>query len=263
MNNEERLQRIAEIIESVDNRCMAADGSVTATLEEMTQAEMSEIYKLASEQVVQGDVDSEPCEHCNQYVGHCPACLHKTKGGLKMETPEQNNAYHPLIEGYGLVLIRRKIMDEIIRVSEDVFESYNKLLTKKNKAMDINIIENEVSKLRKENGLCIKLEEIPRFDASAKSYQAVANVWHPKKPEEYVTDIGVVEVITPENISSHSYAMKWAVTQAKRRALFNYLGLEYDYDKAPNIDWQAYPVNSIITLLKEDEGWKILAEHTC
>lgn len=43
-----RLARIAEIIEAVDNRCMAADGPVTPTLSEMTQAEISEIYKLAS-----------------------------------------------------------------------------------------------------------------------------------------------------------------------------------------------------------------------
>jgi hypothetical protein len=43
-----RLQRIAEIIEAVDNRCMAVDGPVTPTLREMTQAEISEIYRLAS-----------------------------------------------------------------------------------------------------------------------------------------------------------------------------------------------------------------------
>lgn len=41
-----RLARIREIIENVDNRAMAADGPVTPTLQEMTQAEMSEIYKL-------------------------------------------------------------------------------------------------------------------------------------------------------------------------------------------------------------------------
>lgn len=41
-----RLGRIREIIESVDNRCIAADGPVTPTLEEMTQEEMSEIYEL-------------------------------------------------------------------------------------------------------------------------------------------------------------------------------------------------------------------------
>lgn len=42
-----RLKRIAEIIEHVDNRCMAADGPVTPTLEEMRQDEISEIYALA------------------------------------------------------------------------------------------------------------------------------------------------------------------------------------------------------------------------
>lgn len=45
---EKQLARIAEIIEAVDDRCMAADGPVTPTLQEMTQAEISEIYRLAS-----------------------------------------------------------------------------------------------------------------------------------------------------------------------------------------------------------------------
>lgn len=44
----ERLKKIADIIEGVDHRCMAADGPVTPTLEEMTQEEISEIYRLAS-----------------------------------------------------------------------------------------------------------------------------------------------------------------------------------------------------------------------
>lgn len=42
-----RLNRIAEIIEAVDNRCMADDGPVTPTLAEMQQDEISEIYALA------------------------------------------------------------------------------------------------------------------------------------------------------------------------------------------------------------------------
>lgn len=42
-----RLREIAEIIESVDNRAMAADGPVTPTLQEMTQDEISRIYYLA------------------------------------------------------------------------------------------------------------------------------------------------------------------------------------------------------------------------
>ena len=47
MTDKERLERIAEIIEGVDNRCMAADGPVTPTLQEMQQSEISEIYELA------------------------------------------------------------------------------------------------------------------------------------------------------------------------------------------------------------------------
>lgn len=50
-NHESELQRrldaIAQVIWDVDNRCMAADGPVSKTLEEMTQAEISQIYKLA------------------------------------------------------------------------------------------------------------------------------------------------------------------------------------------------------------------------
>ena len=48
MEADRRLRRIAAIIEHVDNRCMAADGPVTPTLQEMTQAEISMIYALAS-----------------------------------------------------------------------------------------------------------------------------------------------------------------------------------------------------------------------
>lgn len=48
MSPEERLRKIAEIIASVDQRCMHADGPVTPTLQEMTQEEISEIYELAS-----------------------------------------------------------------------------------------------------------------------------------------------------------------------------------------------------------------------
>lgn len=43
----ERLDAIAQIIENVDNRCMAADGPVTPTLKEMTQEEIKVIYELA------------------------------------------------------------------------------------------------------------------------------------------------------------------------------------------------------------------------
>lgn len=41
------LDGIKEIIENVDQRAMATDGPVTPTLQEMTQAEMSEIYESA------------------------------------------------------------------------------------------------------------------------------------------------------------------------------------------------------------------------
>jgi len=47
ISQDERLNRIAQIIEGVDNRCMAVDGPVRSTLQEMTQAEISEIYALA------------------------------------------------------------------------------------------------------------------------------------------------------------------------------------------------------------------------
>ena len=43
-----RLKRIASIIEAVDDRCLAADGPVTPTLQEMRQEEMTEIYEHAS-----------------------------------------------------------------------------------------------------------------------------------------------------------------------------------------------------------------------
>lgn len=43
-----RLNEIARVIERVDDRCLAADGPVTPTLQEMTQAEIGRIYKLAT-----------------------------------------------------------------------------------------------------------------------------------------------------------------------------------------------------------------------
>lgn len=49
LTEKERLNRIAAIIENVDNRCQAADGDVTKTLDEITRGEVSEIYKLATE----------------------------------------------------------------------------------------------------------------------------------------------------------------------------------------------------------------------
>lgn len=52
LSADERLKAIAEIIEDVDRRCEIADGSVTPTLEEMTQNEISAIYWLAIGRVV-------------------------------------------------------------------------------------------------------------------------------------------------------------------------------------------------------------------
>ena len=45
---QKRLGSIARIIESVDNRAMAADGPVTKTRLEMTDDEMRRIYALAT-----------------------------------------------------------------------------------------------------------------------------------------------------------------------------------------------------------------------
>jgi hypothetical protein len=42
-----RLAQIAEIIECVDNRCMAVDGPIPSTDEEITLPEIQKIYKIA------------------------------------------------------------------------------------------------------------------------------------------------------------------------------------------------------------------------
>jgi len=42
------LNQIAAIIESVDDRCMAADGPVSRTADEMTDTEWQTIYRLAT-----------------------------------------------------------------------------------------------------------------------------------------------------------------------------------------------------------------------
>jgi hypothetical protein len=44
---DERLRQIKEIIDGVENRCMAADGPVTNTRVEMTDDELRRIYRLA------------------------------------------------------------------------------------------------------------------------------------------------------------------------------------------------------------------------
>lgn len=43
----ERLSTIASILEAVDNRCMAVDGPVRLTREEIRDHELAEIYRLA------------------------------------------------------------------------------------------------------------------------------------------------------------------------------------------------------------------------
>lgn len=58
----ERLAEIAAIIEAVDHRCMAADGPVTPTLREMTQKEISRIYKLAALDVVRPSTTPHPSD---------------------------------------------------------------------------------------------------------------------------------------------------------------------------------------------------------
>ena len=47
LSNKERLRRIAQIIEAVDDRCTAADGPPTPTHKEITLAEVRKIYRLA------------------------------------------------------------------------------------------------------------------------------------------------------------------------------------------------------------------------
>jgi len=48
MDNQERLKRITAIIDGVENRCMAVDGTVPPTLSEITLTEFRRIYILAS-----------------------------------------------------------------------------------------------------------------------------------------------------------------------------------------------------------------------
>jgi hypothetical protein len=54
---QERLARIAEIIVNVDDRCMAYDGAVGDTLEEMTKDEIREIYQMAIGKKIKYTVD--------------------------------------------------------------------------------------------------------------------------------------------------------------------------------------------------------------
>ena len=43
-----RLKAIAEVLEAVDNRCLAVDGPVRTTLQEIRETELVKIYKLAT-----------------------------------------------------------------------------------------------------------------------------------------------------------------------------------------------------------------------
>jgi hypothetical protein len=56
MSKKQRLEHIAKIIEAVDERRLASDGAVTETLDEMTQEEISEIYRLASDSHKSGSI---------------------------------------------------------------------------------------------------------------------------------------------------------------------------------------------------------------
>ncbi len=85
-----RLKRIAEIIELVDRRCMAADGPVLATKDEITAEEIIEIYKLASrpyERKALGYYDhagKPKCWHKEiDDEGICKAC--GAKAAIKLE----------------------------------------------------------------------------------------------------------------------------------------------------------------------------------
>lgn len=44
----QRLRAIADLIEAVDNRCLAADGPVTKFQDEVTDAELRKLYQLAT-----------------------------------------------------------------------------------------------------------------------------------------------------------------------------------------------------------------------
>jgi|GEM_PF-2984427 len=66
---EARLERVAQIIEAVDSRAMAADGPVSSTLQEMTQEEMSAIYAIATAHTDNAEPEDEglvECKLCGQ-----------------------------------------------------------------------------------------------------------------------------------------------------------------------------------------------------
>jgi hypothetical protein len=99
-DDQKKLNRIASIIQAVDNRCTAADGPVTPTLQEMTQDEMSEIYRLAGGKVPsecpligcvcdraeeqEGDLTCVGCEA--ELPKHLADLFHKIATRVKQET---------------------------------------------------------------------------------------------------------------------------------------------------------------------------------
>ncbi len=75
---------IVDIIENVERRCEIADGPVTPTLQEMSQSEISRIYKLAQRGSAGAEVPGTPCltdpappADVNDFVLHA----HKTAFG--------------------------------------------------------------------------------------------------------------------------------------------------------------------------------------
>ena len=47
MTPSQRCAAIVDLIEAIENRCMAADGPVSLTTEEITERELRRIYRLA------------------------------------------------------------------------------------------------------------------------------------------------------------------------------------------------------------------------
>jgi hypothetical protein len=48
LTSSKRLQQIAQIMEQVDNRCLACDGPVSKFQDEVTDRELRQIYVLAT-----------------------------------------------------------------------------------------------------------------------------------------------------------------------------------------------------------------------
>lgn len=81
---EERLRAIKDIIDSVETRCLAADGPVTPTLKEMGEDELRKIYRLAGGKVKHMGLETP--RSYGQSVGGCACgagrvCFQHAKGG--------------------------------------------------------------------------------------------------------------------------------------------------------------------------------------